>query len=49
VTLNTLTGPGVYLQNARVNPNTKRAVVRLNKPSKRAIKFTYFIVDTPVV
>jgi hypothetical protein len=48
VTLNSITGPGVFLQYARVNPNTKRAVLRLNKPPKRAVKFTYFIVDEVV-
>jgi hypothetical protein len=45
VTLNSLTGPGVYLQHARVNPATKRITLQLSKPSKRPIRFTYFIVD----
>jgi hypothetical protein len=49
VTLNSVTGPGIWLQHARVNPATKRAVLQLNKPSKRAVKFTYFIVDEVVV
>lgn len=45
VTLNSSPGPGVSLHFARVNPATGRIVLRLTRPPKRPVRFTYFIVD----
>jgi hypothetical protein len=48
-TLNSPPQPGVVLQCAWVNARTKKAVLQLNQPAVRRIKFTYFIVDSPDV
>lgn len=47
VTLNSPPGPGISLVFARVRPVARTAVLQLNRAPKRAVSFTYFIVDPP--
>jgi hypothetical protein len=47
VTLNSPAGAGVALQFARVSPAIGKATLQLNRAPKRAVRFTYFIIDSP--